>query len=265
MHADHHLGLPTIILRRSELVAEARKTASDAAAAAPSLAPLLVVGPFRLYPWLSKLFATCPDQPVSFQFVANSVLSRPRHLLEPHLADRLGLGLNAVGVQHSADAYGLVATAAAGAWRFVYSGDTRPCAALEEAGRGATLLVHEATFEDALAEDAVEKSHATVSEALGAARRMGAARLIITHFSQRYPGVPPLPDGVDLGDTAVAFDLLRVSFSDLDALPRSLHALKFAFAEEDEDGVAAAARGGGGAVPAAPTQAAAAFVSSAMK
>jgi hypothetical protein len=137
--------------------------------------------------------------------------------------------LTTVAVRHCRDAYGLVATAAAGGWRFVYSGDTRPSIALEEAGRGATLLVHEATFEDALSEDAVAKGHSTVSEALSAARHMDAARLIITHFSARYPGAPPLPDISDLSSVAVAFDLMRVSFADLAALPRSRHALHAAF------------------------------------
>lgn len=54
-----------------------------------------------------------------------------------------------VPVEHCSDAHGLVLRAAAG-WSLVFSGDTRPCAALAAAGRGATLLVHEATFEPAL-------------------------------------------------------------------------------------------------------------------
>ena len=33
-----------------------------------------------------------------------------------------------------------------------YPGDTRPCRLLEQAGRGATLLIHEATFEPALSQ-----------------------------------------------------------------------------------------------------------------
>jgi ribonuclease Z len=33
-------------------------------------------------------------------------------------------------------------------------------------GRGATLLIHEATFEDAMADEAVAKYHSTTTEAL---------------------------------------------------------------------------------------------------
>ena len=58
-------------------------------------------------------------------------------------------GWRSVPVEHCSDAHGLVLRAAAG-WSLVFSGDTRPCAALATAGRGATLLVHEATFEPAL-------------------------------------------------------------------------------------------------------------------
>ncbi len=47
-----------------------------------------------------------------------------------------------------------------------YSGDTRPCDALVEAGTDATLLIHEATFEDGMAEEARDKYHSTTSEAI---------------------------------------------------------------------------------------------------
>ena len=48
------------------------------------------------------------------------------------------------------DSWGLVLVHRAG-WKVVYSGDTRPCRRLEQAGLGATLLIHEATFEPSLA------------------------------------------------------------------------------------------------------------------
>ena len=47
-----------------------------------------------------------------------------------------------------------------------YSGDTRPCHELVQAGRGATLLIHEATMENALWEEALLKRHATTEEAV---------------------------------------------------------------------------------------------------
>lgn len=48
----------------------------------------------------------------------------------------------------------------------MFSGDTRPCEAVVKAAQGATLLVHEATFEDGLEGEAVTKKHSTVSDAV---------------------------------------------------------------------------------------------------
>ncbi|HEV8631688.1 MAG TPA: ribonuclease Z [Thermoanaerobaculia bacterium] len=65
-------------------------------------------------------------------------------------------------------------------------GDTRPCDAAVELGRDADLLVHEATFGQGRAAMAAERGHSTAVEAAEVARRAGARRLVITHFSARY-------------------------------------------------------------------------------
>jgi ribonuclease BN (tRNA processing enzyme) len=56
------------------------------------------------------------------------------------------------------------------------SGDTRPCQALMRAGAGATLLIHEATFEPELIQHALTKRHCTSEEAMQVAKGMGAYR-----------------------------------------------------------------------------------------
>ena len=48
------------------------------------------------------------------------------------------------------------------------------------------MLVHEATFEDGMEEDAVKKRHSTVGEAVKVGTDAGAYRTVLTHFSQRY-------------------------------------------------------------------------------
>ena len=83
-------------------------------------------------------------------------------------------------------------TGAQTTFRLVYSGDTRPCDALVEAGQGALVLIHEGTFSKELHEEAIEKKHSTVEEAVDVGLRMGAAATILTHFSQRYPKMPPV-------------------------------------------------------------------------
>ena len=63
---------------------------------------------------------------------------------------------------------------------------------------------------------------------------MNAYRLILTHFSQRYPSVPALPpNSIDYG--LLAFDFMRVSFQDLLWAPAIMPALIEAFPPGGKD------------------------------
>lgn len=88
-------------------------------------------------------------------------------------------------VDHCPQAHGIVITHNSGI-KIVYSGDTRPCENLVKYGKNATILIHEATFNDSLAKNASENMHSTVGEAVEVGMRMGVWRLILTHFSQRF-------------------------------------------------------------------------------
>ena len=73
-----------------------------------------------------------------------------------------------------------------------YSGDCRPSKPFSQIGKGSTVCIHEATFDDELQGDAEAKNHSTTSEALGVAQGMGPKGVVLTHFSQRYQKMPVL-------------------------------------------------------------------------
>jgi ribonuclease Z len=73
--------------------------------------------------------------------------------------------MQTVDVIHCRWAYGVALNHSSG-WKLVYSGDTRPCQKLVDIGRDATVLLHEATLEDDMMEEALAKRHSTTAEAV---------------------------------------------------------------------------------------------------
>ena len=67
----------------------------------------------------------------------------------------------------------------------VFSGDTRPCAAVRRAALGAELLVHEASFSSEDAERARETRHSTAAEAAELAAASEVKLLALTHLGAR--------------------------------------------------------------------------------
>ena len=70
--------------------------------------------------------------------------------------------------------------------KIVYSGDTRPFKEFVRFAADADLLVHEATFDDALAEKAELDGHSTPSQAATQAKKAKVKKLVLTHVSARY-------------------------------------------------------------------------------
>jgi ribonuclease Z len=64
-----------------------------------------------------------------------------------------------------------------------YALDTTPCKDAVELGRGADVLVHESTYENARAELARSRGHSTGVEAARIAAEAQAGTLLLTHFS----------------------------------------------------------------------------------
>lgn len=113
-----------------------------------------------------------------------------------YLECREALGLEkiiAVEVDHCPQSYGCLLVLSDGQ-RMIYSGDTLPCQNFKNYAMGCKLLIHEATFESGMDDDAKMKKHTTTAQALGLAKEVGAWRTILTHFSPRYSKVSEISD-----------------------------------------------------------------------
>jgi ribonuclease Z len=135
-------------------------------------------------------------------------------------------------------------------WKVVYSGDTRPCDRLVALGMNASMLIHEATFDDELKSEAIARRHSTISEAVEVGTKMKAKQVILTHFSQRYPKLPSVKDTIvdtppnehspaakfkqDVATevpVAFAFDFMTVSPSGMKRYPSLMPALQEVFTD----------------------------------
>ncbi|KAG8052714.1 hypothetical protein GUJ93_ZPchr0001g29504 [Zizania palustris] len=239
IHADHHTGVARVLALRSKLLEEfldCRHTlkssieaflSDSATESATSQLENTIFAPGSRMENYSRKSLSSRDI---------SALVKLKEVLHES-----GLEvLYSVPVVHCPLAFGVVLRAkekvnsagkAIPGWKVVYSGDTRPCPALVDASRAATVLIHEATFEDGMKDEAIARNHSTTKEAIAVGTSAGAYRIILTHFSQRYPKIPVVDD-VDMQKTCIAFDLMSVNLTDLPVLPKVLPYLKLLFKDE---------------------------------
>ena len=95
---------------------------------------------------------------------------------------------------------------------FAFVMDTRRCDAAVALAESADLLVCESTFLERDADLAAAYGHLTAAQAARVAAEAGARRLVLTHFSQRYPDAAGFlaEAGEIFPDVVVAQDLDRV-------------------------------------------------------
>jgi ribonuclease Z len=97
--------------------------------------------------------------------------------------------------------------------KIVYTGDTRPCKSVEEASRGADLLIHDGALADEMSDWARETMHSTAREAAKLAESANAKQLVLTHISSRYSDdiSPLLEEAIEIFEsTVVAEDLMSI-------------------------------------------------------
>ncbi|XP_065832399.1 zinc phosphodiesterase ELAC protein 2-like isoform X2 [Oscarella lobularis] len=216
IHADHHLGLIQILMEREKVNPH----------------PVVIVGPLHLRSWLVEYVEAC--HPVPFKFLYSGDMLHSGHKYEKTFAGMLGMKeFICVPVIHCRDAFGIVFQHRDD-WKMVYSGDTRPCPALVKAGANATVVIHEATHEDELQQEAINKNHCTMSEAIQCGIDMNTKMLILTHFSLRYPKFPVISKSFT-SKTALAYDLMKLKLKDVDYIARLVPAIELVFKEEQDD------------------------------
>ncbi|KZS67620.1 ribonuclease Z [Mycobacterium ostraviense] len=140
----------------------------------------------------------------------------------PELLARFGIAGPAVGELHRAGSVHIggrtvdlseVSEARRGQ-RFAFVMDTRLCDAVYALAEGVDLLVIEATFLSEDSDLAAHYGHLTARQAARVAAECGVRRLVLTHFSQRYPDARRYRDEaaeVFDGDLVIAEDLARIA------------------------------------------------------
>ncbi|XP_041978360.1 ribonuclease Z, mitochondrial isoform X2 [Aricia agestis] len=226
LHADHHIGLIGVLQARREAFLEVNK----------DVPPLYLLAPGQIMSWLTMYDQQFEKIRGDFMLIPNqNLLESKDTVTEDTLTPALlaDIGVRRVVtclVAHCPNAFGVAVHLPD--HKITYSGDTIPCEDLVNIGMDSTLLIHEATMEDELAQEARAKMHSTTSQAIHIGSRMRANFTLLTHFSQRYARLPRISQHmVDKCNVGIAFDNMQVSMSDLHILPHMYAPLQLIFAD----------------------------------
>lgn len=197
-HADHQVGLISILEQRRKLTSE----------------PIILLLPPNIDTVLKyhdENFTNLSDSYEIFntKFICSSKFNENREssikFIKQDLFDKLNnflYDLELVPVHHCVNACAVVMRFKINhpemeTFTLSYSGDARPSVQFSRAGRGSDLLIHEATFDHRLGDDARTKKHSTSTEAIQLGKDMSAKFTILTHFSQRLPKIPYFTEDFD--------------------------------------------------------------------
>nr|XP_054501088.1 zinc phosphodiesterase ELAC protein 2 isoform X2 [Agelaius phoeniceus] len=228
MHTDHHSGLVNILMERRRAFA----------ALGQDFSPLFLVAPEQIMPWLHEYHNHCEEILGDIKMIPAQSLVKGCENIRPKAKEFVSSLLESYDlaefqtceVQHCKNAFACSVIHKSG-WKVVYSGDTMPCMALVQMGKNANLLIHEATLEDGMEKEAIEKTHSTTSQAIQTGMKMNAEFIMLNHFSQRYAKIPLFSE--DFSDrVGIAFDHMRVRFGDFPAIPKLIPPLKALFADD---------------------------------
>ncbi|XP_077300737.1 ribonuclease Z [Arctopsyche grandis] len=252
LHADHHIGLISIIQGRKKALDRLRENGQ----LDTKQENLFLLAPKQIMTWLHLYDKRFEDISSDFQLLANSLFIRNHDKVfddELFKTEMINSFLNQTSlrdletciVKHCPNAFGVSFITSNGK-KITYSGDTMPCERLIKMGMNSDILIHEATMEDELDYEAVKKMHSTTGQAVEVGQKMNTKFTILTHFSQRYARVPRLSSDIEkslyVNNVGIAFDNMRLTYDSLGVLPYMYSPLKLMFAEHCEEIEARAAK-----------------------
>ncbi|VTZ70285.1 ribonuclease Z, putative [Plasmodium chabaudi chabaudi] len=209
-HADHHVGIYYFLYIRKILF--------------PHLNPPLILIPKTLKNWMNLFNELFLDIEMRIIYNENDLE------IKEIISEDNFLTLHLFKVNHIKESYG-IKLESKDIGSIVYSADTRPCDNVKRFAKDCNILIHEATFDDELLVEAINKKHSTIHEAMQISLDVNCQTLILTHFSQRYPKAPILNKSSSaeineiMNKTIYSFDYMYIPLNLIKELPTCFNIL----------------------------------------
>ena len=134
--------------------------------------------------------------------------------------NKFGAYFNTIEVFHCEESFGFfiendAAKDSSSYWKISFSGDTRPNNNFFNYTMHSTLFIHEGTFDDEMVEDALDKMHSTIGEAINLGTQNLSKYIAITHFSPRYIKTYPFKEEFEIKKILLANDYLTFNLNEL--------------------------------------------------
>lgn len=191
--------------------------------------PLTVLCPIRTLPWYKYVSSVFK---IPLNLVPLGQIAQDKELRQSLKKDH-GVSIGLCPAKHTRDSWCIALSS--DYWKVSYSGDTMPNPQFVAIGKDSDVLIHEATHQSSLAEDAERKKHSTVQQAIQVGKDMNARYTVLTHFSLRYQKLPPIIDE-ELEDNVVfAHDFMKITENNIDTWCQSTAVLHLLFPEHYKD------------------------------
>jgi ribonuclease Z len=178
LHPDHYLGIIALIFNWAM---DGRTT------------PLYIFAPNLLQQIIgTHLQLTHTTLPFLLHFIDLQSNKNNQNTAPNLIFDDNNLQVRSLPLHHGVPCFGFVFTQKNTLRRYAYITDTTPQPQYTALLNGVHLLYHEATYLHALYTKATQYNHTTAQQAAAIATQYNAEKLIIGHFSARYPSLQVL-------------------------------------------------------------------------